>query len=371
MTDLFFYGTLRHLPLLELVLGRSADALGAQPASLPDFTVREARGQPFPMICPEPGETAQGVLVRDLSHTDLDRLNFYEGAFEYDLSARDLQLTDGTWTQAQIFFPEPGVWTAGAPWSLTRWEKQWGDLTLAAADEVMGYFGRVDAARIARHFAAIRTRAWALLAARSRNAGPARDLSHDVIVRQHTRAYIDYFGMEEIEVQHRLHDGAMSPVLHRTALMQGSAVVILPYDPVRDSVLLIEQFRPPVFLIDDPAPWVWEPVAGMIDPGETPEQAAHREAMEEAGIALTRLDYAGGAYSSTGSSTEFVHLYVALCDLSSPVENGGVATEGEDIRCAVLPYADFIDRVDRHGYKNLQLLALAHWLARHRERLRR
>ena len=66
-----------------------------------------------------------------------------------------------------------------------------------------------------------------------------------LIVHSHTRAYVDYFGMEEIQLQHRQHDGSMGPVLNRNSLMQGSAVVVLPYDPVQDTVILVEQFRPP------------------------------------------------------------------------------------------------------------------------------
>jgi len=123
-------------------------------------------------------------------------------------------------------------------------------------------------------------------------------------------------------------------------------------------------------LIDDPEPWMWEPVAGMIDPGETPEQAAFRETQEEAQVALKQLEYAGGAYSSSGSSTEYVYLYVGLADLTRTISNGGLVSEGEDIRTQILSYPVFMERVDNHEYKDLPLLTLANWLARNRDRLR-
>ena len=137
-----------------------------------------------------------------------------------------------------------------------------------------------------------------------------------------------------------------------------------------DRILLVEQFRAPVFLIDDPEPWMWEPVAGMIDAGETPEQAAYREAEEEARVTLRGLEYAGGAYSSSGSSTEYIYLYVGLGDLTQTIDNGGLASEGEDIRTQILPYDTFMQMVDRHEFKDLPMLTLAHWLARNRARLR-
>ncbi|WP_170760229.1 NUDIX domain-containing protein [Ruegeria lacuscaerulensis] len=370
MSDLFFYGTLRHKPLLELVLGRPLSQLTISEASLPDHAVYGVEGQAFPMIVQEHGGKAEGLLVQGLGPQDLDRLTFYEGGFEYGLSPQAIDLADGSKAEARVFFPEPGLWTPDTLWSLQDWVDQWAEVTVLAAQEELAYFGKVDAGTIVRSFAPIRTRAWAKLAARRRRTGDPRDIQNDVIVHRHTRAYVDYLGIEEVELQYRQHDGTMGPVLSRNGLMQGSAVVVLPYDPVRDTVLLVEQFRTPVFLIDDPEPWMWEPVAGMVDPGETPEQTAHREVLEEAHVTLDVLEYVGGAYSSSGSSTEFVYLYVGLADLTKTTDIGGLATEGEDIRTQILPFSAFMEGVDNHKFKDLPLLSVANWLARHRDRLR-
>ncbi len=370
MSDLFFYGTLRHLPLLELVLGRTASQLDICKASLNGHAVYGVQGQAFPMILKDKDVLADGLLVRGLGDEELNRLRFYEGGFDYDLRTHTIELQDGSMTEASVFYPESEHWIPDRIWSLSDWVDTWGEVTMLAAEEVMDFYGRVDSATIAQSFPAIRTRAWARLAARQRQTGDPRSVGKDVVVHQHQRAYLSYFGMDELRVQHRKHDGSMGEVLNRSGLMQGSAVVVLPYDPVRDTVLLVEQFRAPVFLIGDPEPWMWEPVAGMIDPGETPEQAARREAVEEAQTQLNALEYAGGAYSSSGSSTEFIHLYVGLADLDRTIDNGGVASEGEDIRTQILPFVEFMDRVDSNVFKDLPLLSLAHWLARHRNRLR-
>ncbi|SDW48874.1 nudix-type nucleoside diphosphatase, YffH/AdpP family [Ruegeria halocynthiae] len=351
-------------------MGRSADDLLATHAVLPDHAVYSVQDQPFPMIIAEQGTQAKGVLVRGLGDTERARLAFYEGGFEYDLRAQTVITSDGEAHQALVFFSDSDAWKTGAPWDLDAWTRDWGALSMLAAEEVMTHFGKVEASAIARSFPAIRTRAWGRLAAMQRSTGDDRDTAQDVIVHHRKPAYVNYFGIDEIELQYRQYDGSMGPALHRSGLMQGSAVIVLPYDPVRDTVLLVEQFRAPVFLIDDPEPWMWEPVAGMIDPGETPEQAAHREAMEEAQISLRKLEYAGGAYSSSGSSTEYIYLYVGLADLTNTVDKGGLASEGEDIRSKILPFDDFMNMVDTHVFKDLPLLTLAHWLARSRQRLR-
>ncbi len=370
MSALFFYGTLRHLPLLETVLDRSLSDLQIRDAVLPDHAVYDVRDEHFPMICSETGHNAPGLVVEGLGPEDLKRLKFYEAGFDFDMEPHTLNLTDGSRILASVFYPQPNLWTSAGPWSLQDWVDDWAEMSVSAAQEVMGYYGKVDADQISRSFPAIRTRAWARLAARKRHTGDPRDVRKDVVLQQHAREYVDYFGMERIELQHRLYDGSMGPVVHRSGLMQGSAVVVLPYDPIRDAVLLVEQFRAPVFMAEDPEPWMWEPVAGMIDPGETPKQAARRETLEEAHVNLLVLESAGSAYSSSGSSTEYLHLYVGLADLNQTVNNGGLASEGEDIRTQILPFVDFMDRVDAHGFKDLPLLALAHWLARHRNRLR-
>ena len=370
MADLFCYGTLRHVPLLEVVLGRAADTLDITPARLADHVVHWARDEVFPLIQPMQGETATGILLRGLEAEDIARLSFYEGGFGYGREIVQLTLENGESASAEVFFPDPGLWQPGAPWSLEDWAARWGEVSCRAAQEVMGYYGRVSAEEIAARFASIRRRASAWVAARARPADPARDVTRDVVVESHRFSHLSFYGMEEADLRFRRHDGRMSPVLNRSAQMVGQAAVVLPYDPVRDAVLLVEQFRAPVYLAGDPAPWVWEPVAGLVDPGETPAETARREAVEEAGLEVRRLEKAGEAYSSTGSSGEYLHLFVGVADLTRTTESGGLEEEGEDIRSAIIGFDDLMAGLDGHRYRDMPLLVTAHWLARHRDRLR-
>lgn len=371
MTDLFFYGTLRYVPLLERVLGRPSDTIDLTQASLVDHAVFAVQDQIFPMIQHQNGSVAEGVLVRGLTQGDIDRLTYYEGGFEYDLEQVNLRTADGSDVTGMVFFPTPGLWTPGPLWDLHEWTANWGELTLLAAEEVMAHFGIMTAQQIAARFSAIRMRAEGRRAARHRKTDQNWDVQQDVIVHEHKRPYLNYFAMEEADLQFRHFDGQMGPVLNRGALMTGHAVVVVPYDPKTDSVLLIEQFRAPVYLVGDPAPWMIEAVAGMIDPGESPQEAAKREAREEAHVTLRTVIPAGNGYSSSGSSSEYLHLFVGIAELDGQITDGGLDSEGENIRSHKLTFDELMDRVDTHQLKDLPLLTIANWLGRHRDRIRR
>ncbi|GHF68031.1 NUDIX domain-containing protein [Seohaeicola zhoushanensis] len=371
MADLFFYGTLCHVPLLELVLGRSADRLDLRPARLEGHGVYWAQGEAFPTIRAEDGSVAVGLVALGLGEEDVARLMFYEGGFNYDLAPFEVTLGDGSRMVARMFQPREGRWPVGSPWDLAAWENTWAPVNLRAAAEIMAWYGRLSPEQMAVRFGPIQRRASSQVLATGRAADPDHDPTRDVVVAEHRRAYLNFFAVDEMDLQYRRHDGRMSDVLNRAALMVGEASVVLPYDPRLDAVLLVEQFRAPVFMVGDPNPWVWEPVAGLVDAGETPEQCAHREAMEEAGVKLSALHPAGKVYSSTGSSSEFLNLYIGMCDLSHvPSGGGGLVSEGEDLRSRLFGFDELIAGVDAEQFRDMPLVTTALWLARHRERLR-
>ena len=370
MADFFFYGTLRHAPLLALVLQRPVDRLGVEGATLADHCVRRVAGQPYPVIESCLGQSAEGIVLRGLSQADLEALHFYEGGFGYTVKTVAVHLHHGETIEAQVYFPIPGQLPTDGPWELEDWERDWAATSLRAAEEMMAYQGRKTQEEIARIYPAMFRRASSWLAAQARSEDPEHDLSQDVRVHAHKRAYVNFFAMEEMDLQFRRYDGSFSPVINRGVALVGRATVVLPYDPVRDEVLLIEQFRAATFIAGEKRPWMWEPVAGLIDPGETPEQAALREAQEEAGLQVTRLEPVGEVYSSSGSSGEFLHLFVGLADLRAVQGGGGLDSENEDIRSKVISFRELMDGVDNCIYQDMPLVTAALWLARHRERLR-
>lgn len=375
-TSLFVYGTLRHLPLLEAVIGHPLAEAQYHAASFPDHLARWAAGQAFPLLVQEAGAQADGLLLTGLNAQDMARLDFYEGGFGYHLAQVEVQTPRGI-AAAQVWFPEDGLWQAAEPFDLAAWQTRWGAINVAAAVEMMGYFGAFSPAQIARMYPMIHARAASRVAAQ--RAGVPQDQGlpttgltrGDVVPQGLARPYADFFAVEEHHLSFRRFDGTLSSVVKRAVFMASDAAILLPYDPLRDRVLVIEQFRAGPYARGDLSPWPLEPVAGRIDPGETPEEAARREAEEEAGLTLHRLERVSGSYPSPGSTSEYFHIFVGLCDLPDHDRaTGGVASEDEDIRSHVLPFAQFLDLLDRDLLTVGPLILAGHWLARHRDRLR-
>ena len=362
----FFYGTLRHAPLLEVVLGRSLTEGDLRAARLPEALVSWVDGQPFPMIALQGGPGADGFVMPDASEVDLAHLSFYESGFGYALVA--VTLADGS--PAQIYLPGPEVGAAGAPFDLADWAASWGALSVEAAREVMSYFGEVSAAEVARRFHVIRLRASARLRAQDIQQGEAV-LNGRVEILSKTTPYSDFFKMDDYQVRAETFDGQMSAPMNRAVFVGMDAALVLPYDPVRDRVLVVEQFRMGPFGRGDPRPWQWEPIAGHVDPGETPEEAARREAIEEAGLTLRALEPVAEAYPAPGAVSEFYYLYVGLADLPDDIEGvAGLAEEGENIRSHVLSFDTLMSMLDARQSANIPLALAGYWLARHRTRLR-
>ena len=134
---------------------------------------------------------------------------------------------------------------------------------------------------------------------------------------------------------------------------------------------MIDQFRAGPYLRGDPQPWQIEVIAGRIDPGETPEQAARREAVEEAGLVLTDLLSVASYYPTPGCSAEFLYSFVALTDLPDTAAGVfGVEGEAEDIRGHLISFDRLMALVASGEISNAPTVLTAFWLAQKRERLR-
>lgn len=377
MTDkpLFIYGTLRHAPLYAAVAG---EALAGTEALLSDHVVAEAMGQGgrhlgFPLFTPRPGGEARGLLVRPGTEARA-RLDFYEVVFGYDPAPVRVQV-GAEIVEAVIYLPREGLWHPGPLWSLADWARDQGDLVTETAIEVMALRGVASpqavlerygmlTARVASRRRALATPAPATL---RRPADPA-----DVKIETLRRPYTWFFGVEESDLRFRHFDGRFSPVVTRAGFVMADAVTVLPYDPVRDAVMLVEQFRYGPHSRGEANAWSLEPVAGRIDGLETPEAAARREAMEEARLELGALHRIASYYVSPGAVTEHITSFVAIADLPGSAEGvSGLETEAENIRAHVIPFSRLMDLIVTGEAANAPVLVSAQWLALNRERLRR
>lgn len=367
----FLYGTLRHLPLLEIVLGRPVHT-DAVAAHLSGHAVYWADGQSFPMIVEQDGAHAEGLLLDGLDDDDIARLDFYEGGFGYTLRPVKVDTSSGP-VDAQVYFPDPGLWTPGADWSLQDWVDRHGALTLRFAREVMRRLGRIGSEDVAALAPFIRSRAWAqMLGQRPAPTALRRDARPgDVEISERTTGFEGFFSLKHFDLRHRRFDGGMSDWFQRETFVAYDAALVLPYDPRTDRVLLVEQLRFGPIWRDDPAPWVLEPIAGLVDAGEMPADTARREAVEEAGLELGDLQPMIRAYPSPGYSTEFFHCFLGICDLNQKrADSDGLPDENEDIRSHVIPFDRAMALVDSGEINAMPLVAMLLWLARHREHLR-
>jgi nudix-type nucleoside diphosphatase (YffH/AdpP family) len=295
------------------------------------------------------------------------RLRHYGLAFGHSLQVVQA-ISDGRALAALSLMPGPSD-DAAAP---TRSQDGAG-FDIEVAREVMAHFGRPDAVRLPMLMRGIRLRA------RSRARGPEtrrpRDLSGgfgagDATPPAPEPGFTGFFAIEKHRLSHRRFDGAMSPLLDREVFATGDAVTLLPWDPARDAVLLIEQFRCGPYARRDPCPWQLEAVAGLCDRAESPEAAARREAREEAGLDLGRVALLARYYTSPGAHTEFITSFVGEADLAGAGGVNGLAEEHEDIRSLVVPLDTALAAIDSGEISNAPLILSLMALARMRTALR-
>ena len=249
------------------------------------------------------------------------------------------------------------------------------ELIAEAASEIMAALDRgVPAPDMARRRQMVLSRAAARLDA-ARTPAPATLRSDTpratVAERECALTHDGFFLTRRYHLRHPRFDGTQSPELAREVFVATDAALVLPYDPRRDRVLLVEQFRMGPYGRGDPLPWVLEPVAGRVDAGESPEDTARRETREEAGLALRALEKISRHYCTPGYSTEMFHLFLGLCDLPEARQGrGGLATENEDIRTHVIAFDRAMELVTSGEANNGPLILCLLWLAGERARLR-
>jgi ADP-ribose pyrophosphatase len=182
----------------------------------------------------------------------------------------------------------------------------------------------------------------------------------------------DQFRVVRATLQYRRFDGRMSEPITRINFERGDSVCVLLYDPQDDAVILVRQFRYPVYARLTPheregdgakQAWLLEIVAGVVDEDQTIKEVAHRELLEEAGYQVKgELQPITTIYPSPGGTSERVYLFLGEVDCRQRAgEGGGIAAEGEDIRIVVLPFHEAMDMVARGEVRDAKtIIALQH-----------
>ncbi len=182
--------------------------------------------------------------------------------------------------------------------------------------------------------------------------------------------YAGFFKLEKYRLRHQLFNGGMSDEMSCELFERGHAVAVLPYDPVRDELILLEQFRIGA-LADENGPWLTEMVAGIIEPGEALEDVARREAVEEAGCKIKQLISIANYYVSPGGTSETIQLYCGQVD-ASHVEEGicGLDDENEDIRVFKVSFSQAVDWLKNGRINSAAPIIAIQWLMMNRDTLR-
>ncbi|EAQ66396.1 hypothetical protein MED121_06925 [Marinomonas sp. MED121] len=192
---------------------------------------------------------------------------------------------------------------------------------------------------------------------------------NDVLIEKEETLYDGFFKMKKVRLKHRLFQGGWSASIEREMMVRDDAVCVLLYDPRSDQVLLIEQFRP--CAVKHESPWLLELVAGMVEPGEKDEDVARREALEEAGVEIKRLEYMFKFVPSPGGLVEYLRMYAGEFDASQVdlSQSFGLEEEGEDIRLHLMLAENAIDLLDS-DIDNASTIMGLQWLALNKDLLR-
>jgi ADP-ribose pyrophosphatase len=184
----------------------------------------------------------------------------------------------------------------------------------------------------------------------------------------HKVLYQGFFRMDQYHLRYECFSGGNHTVI-REVFERGDAVAVLPYDPVRDETVLVEQFRPGA--VRHPgSPWLLELIAGMLDKSQSPEQAARREALEEAGCELTGMFPIYRYLVSPGGTTEATTLFVGRADTSRLGGLHGLDDEHEDIKVHVMGVKQALELLNSGRIENAVTIIGLQWLALNRTDLR-
>lgn len=185
----------------------------------------------------------------------------------------------------------------------------------------------------------------------------------DVEILREENLYQGHFQLKKIIFRHKLFNGGMSGEVVRELMIKGEAAAVIAYDPVRDNVVLVEQFRIGAYNPKSQnSPWLLELIAGMVEEGETAETVAVRESQEEAGLTVSNLTHALSVWDSPGGAYERLHIFLGLVDSQNIGGVHGLAEENEDILVHVVPREQAYQWVQTGKIDNVIAVLGLQWL---------
>ena len=183
----------------------------------------------------------------------------------------------------------------------------------------------------------------------------------DYLIQTRKKRFNGFLRVDTIKLKHKLFLGDWSPEINRELLVREEAVGVLLFDPKRDEIVLVRQFR--VGLVDKgDSPWILELVAGMVEVGEELAEVALREVREESNAEVSKLIKICDYFSSPGISSEKVRLYLGIVASEDMGGVYGLENENEDIEVVVMPYENAIKVMKKGCLANAMSIIALQWL---------
>lgn len=187
-----------------------------------------------------------------------------------------------------------------------------------------------------------------------------------VSIEQKRTIFDDFFKVEEAYLHFEQFDGKMSPRIRRLNMERGNSVAILILNKDTGKLVMVSQFRYPTYKNGDG--WTTEILAGMVDPGETPEQTLQRELEEEIGLKIETFDSIAVFYPSPGGSSEQIYLYYAEVsgERAKYKETGGILSHGEDVKAIEISLEEALKQVKSGKIVDAKTIIGIFWLENRR-----
>lgn len=190
----------------------------------------------------------------------------------------------------------------------------------------------------------------------------------DIKIFERETSFDGFLKVDKFRLKYRLYDGHWSEHICRELSVRNAAVGVLLFDPIRDEIVLVRQFRIGA-LKDNISPWLLELVAGMVDKDETLENVAIRETKEESNCEIIELYRICDYFSSPGVSDEKVTLFCGKIDSTNARGIYGLADENEDIEVVTLHYSDVLAAVESGYINNAMSIIAIQWLALNKDKI--
>jgi len=183
-----------------------------------------------------------------------------------------------------------------------------------------------------------------------------------VFVKEKQRVLDDFFKVDRAVIQYEKFDGSISREIIRLNFDRGDSAAALLVNNDEEKLILVKQFRYPIYTKEKDKAWALEIVAGTVEKKSNPKDTIIREIQEETGYLVDSVSQIFSFYPSPGGSNEKIYIYYAEVTHKNRVESGGgVISEGEDIQVLEIPFHQAFQMVESGEIVDAKTIIAIQW----------